>query len=182
MARPAAKAMMPISDRGNSELSRLLLRAQGFTLIEVVVVLLLMGIVSALVVANIAPDDKKELRLESDRLAALFEQASMDARADGNAIAWTSDGNGYVFQEKSPGNDWVAKSDDIYRPHKLPADMRILAASADQPGLSPGARLVFNPSGINLPFDIILMKRRLAMKISGDTMNRMTVGSYHLGQ
>ena len=157
-------------------------RAQGFTLIEVVVVLLLMGIVSALVVANIAPDDKKEMRLESERLAALFEQASMDARVGGNAIAWISDGNGYVFQEKSPGSDWVTQSDDIYRPRKLPAEMRILTAAADQPGLSPGAQLVFSPSGINLPFDIILLKRQSGMKISGDTMNRMTVEPYHLGQ
>ncbi len=173
---------MPISVHGNSELSGLFRWGRGFTLIEVVVVLLLMGIVSALVVANIAPDDKKALRLESERLAALFEQASMDARVGGNAIAWTSDGKGYVFQEKTPGSDWVVKNDDMYRSHQLPAGMRILTAAVDQPGWSPGAQLVFRPSGINPPFDILLTKRQLAMKISGDTMNRMTVEPYHLGQ
>lgn len=173
---------MPILDHGNSELSLLHDRAQGFTLIEVVVVLLLMGIISALVVANIAPDDKKELQLESERLAALFEQASMDARASGNTIAWVCDGKDYQFQEKSPGNDWVIDSDDIYRPHKLPAEIEIRSAAPDQPGLSPGAQLIFSPSGLNLPFDVIVLKRRLAMKISGDTMNRMTVEPYHFGQ
>ncbi|MHB1677362.1 MAG: GspH/FimT family pseudopilin [Sulfuriferula sp.] len=163
-------------------MARLQEDAAGFTLIEVIVVLLLIGIVSALAVANIAPDDKKEVRMESERLGAVLEQASMEARVSGKEIAWSSDGRSYLFQEKSLDSDWTPLNDDIYRPHELPKEMKILTAAMDQAGLAPGAQLIFSPSGINLPFDIIMLKQQVGMKISGDAMNRVTVEPYHFGQ
>ena len=157
-------------------------RLAGFTLIEVVVVLLLIGIISALVVVNVAPDDKKELRIESERLASLFEQASMDARVSGRTIGWSVDGNGYRFQEKSQDSDWVDMNDAIYRRHVLPTGMKIQSISINQVSMAAEDQLVFSPSGINPPFDMVMSKRRVRMRIAGDTMNRVTVEPYDLGQ
>ncbi len=156
--------------------------ARGFTLIEVIVVLLLMSVISALVVVNIAPDDKKQVRMESDKLAALFEQAAMEARVSGETIAWSSDGSRYFFQEKSPDSGWTAMSDDIYHPYKLPKNMKIQTAAIDQAGLALGAQLIFNASGVNPPFDMVMTKQQIQMKISGDAMNRVSVEPYRLGQ
>lgn len=163
-------------------MARAVSRSAGFTLIEVVVVLLLIGIISALVVVNAAPDDRQQVRSESERLAALFEQASMDARVSGETIAWSSDGRGYRFQEKSPDSDWTDMDGDVYRPRELPKNMEIQTADVGQVGLAAGAQLLFRPSGINPPYDVVMTLQHLRMRISGDIMNRVTVEPYHLGQ
>lgn len=174
--------MMPTLDLGSNELVALRRGETGFTLIEVVVVLLLMGVVSALVVVNVAPDDQKQVRLESQRLASLFEQAGMEGQVSGNVVAWSSDGAEYSFQEQTPNGEWVAMSEDIYRPHDLPKNMILETAAVGQVGMTPGGRLMFNPSGINAPFDIVMTKQRTNMKISSDVMNRVTVGPYDPSQ
>ncbi|MDA8329300.1 MAG: GspH/FimT family pseudopilin [Betaproteobacteria bacterium] len=163
-------------------MTRSQIRATGFSLIEIIVVLLLMGVISALIVVNIAPDDKKQVRMESEKLAGLFEQAAMEARVSGETIAWTSDGNGYFFQEKSPDSDWTAMNNDIYRPHQLPKNITIQTAAIDQAGLTSGGQLIFSASGINPPFDMVMTKQQIQMRISGDAMNRVSVEPYHLGQ
>ncbi len=175
MAPPAAKAMMPTSAPGSNELGRRNLCLAGFTLIEVVVVLLLMSIVSALVVANMAPDDKTALRMESEHLAAALEQASLDAHVSGKTIVWSTAGQGYRFQYEAPDGTWTLMNEGVYRPHQLPAGMQIQRITLDQSPLETPAQLVFRPSGINLPFHVTIGKQQLRMTIAGDVMNRATV-------
>ena len=156
-------------------------RVSGFTLIEVVVVLLLMGIITVLVVANVAPDDKKQVRIESERLASLFEQASIDARVSGAPINCFVTTSGYRFETQTQDGDWLAMDDDIYRPHPLPAGVNIQAVAINQVSLPAGDPLLFRASGINPPFVVIMAKQQARMLISGDPMNRVTVEADNLG-
>ena len=93
MVRPAVKAKTPTSAPGSSSRSPLsspaALRAPrtaGFTLVELMVVLLLVALVSGL--ASLALRDGNEARLERDgqRLAALLEAGRAEARASGVAV------------------------------------------------------------------------------------------------
>ena len=87
MARPAVTAKTPTSAPGSSALSPLRTpRAAGFTLVELMVVLLLVALVSGL--ASLALRDGNEARLERDgqRLAALLEAGRAEARASGVAV------------------------------------------------------------------------------------------------
>jgi general secretion pathway protein H len=65
-------------------------RNTGFTLIELMVVVLLIAIASA--VASLSLRDPAATRLEQEaaRLAALFESARAEARASGIAVRWES--------------------------------------------------------------------------------------------
>lgn len=69
-------------------LSATRLRASGFTLIELMVVVAIIALASAVV--SLALRDPSETRLEKDgaRLAALFESARAEARASGLAVRW----------------------------------------------------------------------------------------------
>ena len=90
MARPAVTARTPTSAPGSSRLrAPAALRATpaaGFTLVELMVVLLLVALVSGL--AGLALRDGSEARLERDgqRLAALLEAGRAEARASGVAV------------------------------------------------------------------------------------------------
>jgi general secretion pathway protein H len=79
---------MPTSAPGSDAARSVKLRSAGFTLIEVLVVVVLIAIASA--VASLALRDPAATRLEQEgaRLAALLESARAEARASGLAARW----------------------------------------------------------------------------------------------
>ncbi|MDP2144731.1 MAG: prepilin-type N-terminal cleavage/methylation domain-containing protein [Gallionella sp.] len=98
----------------------------GFTLIEMLVALLIMGLLIGLVSVIAQPDDKALLRVEAERLAQLLELAATESRITGKPIAWTSDGSDYRFWRfaENPGWSEIA-NDDFLRARSLPQGMKI---------------------------------------------------------
>ena len=70
-------------------------RSRGFTLIEMLVVMIIIGLFVGLVSTITRPDDREVLKLEADRLAQLLDFAITEARLTGKSIAWTADASGY---------------------------------------------------------------------------------------
>lgn len=151
---------------------------RGFTLVELLVVLLVIGILVATVGANIAPDDRQAAAAEASRLADLLDEASNDAIDRGETMAWTGKESSYSFWQKNEDGDWKEiGEDDLYRSHALQNGIRIVAIRVNNVPLMPGERIVFNPSGINRPFRIVLEKNGARVGISSNPMNRVTVES-----
>jgi general secretion pathway protein H len=83
-------------------------RSRGFTLIEIIIVVAIIAIATA--VASLALRDPAESKLEQEaaRLASLLESARAEARASGIAARWEplaeqSDGSGFRFVGLPPG-------------------------------------------------------------------------------
>jgi general secretion pathway protein H len=127
----------------------------GFTLIEMLVVLLIMGLLVGLVSAVAQPDERAILRGEVERLAALIDVAVTESRASGQSIAWTSNGGGYRFWRFSESAGWAEiVDDDLLRARTLPVGMTILNLRMD--GLRPAEKLrvEFNAWGAALSFSV----------------------------
>jgi general secretion pathway protein H len=129
---------------------------RGFTLVELLVVVLIMGLSAGLVGALLRPDDRGILRVEAERLAELLDLAAIEARYTGLSIAWIADAGGYRFWRLRDDAGWYEAGTDALRDplraRSLPrgmaiSDLRIEAAEA--PG---GMRLEFGPHG-SLAFD-----------------------------
>jgi general secretion pathway protein H len=107
---------------------------RGFTLLELMVVLVIIGIILTFVVLSAGGDKRAEqMQREVQRLAALIELASDEAvmRSEQLAIRFTD--SSYEFMTLQ-GNDWQPLSDDRpLRPRTLPEGIELRLELQDNP-------------------------------------------------
>ncbi|MFA5598185.1 MAG: prepilin-type N-terminal cleavage/methylation domain-containing protein [Pusillimonas sp.] len=73
-------------------------RQRGFTLLEMMIVLLIIGIATTLVSISMFGDNRaRALRQDATRLAHVFTAAQAEAWASGQSLVWEHDAEGYRF-------------------------------------------------------------------------------------
>lgn len=128
---------------------------RGFTLIEMLVVLLIMSLLVGLVSTIAQPDDRTLLRVEAERLAQLMEVAATQSRFTGKSIAWTADGPGYRFWQFSEDLGWFEiVNDDLLHARTLPQGMTISNMRVENMRSPEHARVEFKPYGSVLSFSV----------------------------
>lgn len=160
---------MPISDPG-------IYRQYGFTLVEILIVLLVVGVATAVVAANISPDNRQAAKMEAARLADLLEATTEDAQDRLQTIAWSERNNAYSFWRKAEDGSWQPiTDDDLYRNRVLGNGVGFVQVKVGGALLPEGGRMVFHPSGVNRPFEITLERNGSRSVISSDALNRISV-------
>lgn len=134
---------------------------RGFTLLEVLVVLVIMGVLLGLVSARMQPSERDELRVETERLAQLLDLAAEQSRITGTSIAWTASTSGYQFWRRAGDDDWSPIHDsnhdsDLLRPRSLPSGMSISGFRTEAIPEGRLMRVEFSPSGDALAFIVEL--------------------------
>jgi general secretion pathway protein H len=149
---------------------------RGFTLIEVMVVLVIMGLFVGLVSTIIRPDDRTLLRLETARLAQLLDLAATESRLTGKSIAWTTEGSGYRFWRFGTETDWSEIRDvDSLRPRTLPPGMKIAGLRVENTLYQDKMRLEFHSFGPTLAFVIELSLGAASDAVEGSPIGEVRV-------
>ena len=164
---------MPISDPGTFE-------NRGFTLVEMLVVLLILGLLGGLVSTLVRPDDRGLLRLEAERLAQLLDLAAAESRYTGNATAWTADGPGYRFWrmngDAGATASWSEVLDsELLRARALPPGMVISGLQVGNDPARGPMRVAFAPNGPGLPFNIEMSLGTARYAIASSPIGELSV-------
>jgi len=93
---PVGKAKMPTLAAGNKPTARS--SALGFTLIELMVILVIMAMATAGVLFYIGDGQQAQLEREGQRLAALLESARHTSQTQGAAVTWQVRPGGFEFR------------------------------------------------------------------------------------
>jgi general secretion pathway protein H len=93
--------------------------AGGFTLLEMLVALVIVGLVTALAAFALPPSQNAQMQREAQRLAALFDAARQYAAQTGVPLAWASGPDGYAFLQIGP-QGWEPVRSDLLRPRRWP--------------------------------------------------------------
>jgi general secretion pathway protein H len=184
---------MPISATGTSSSVRprrstALRRASGFTLLEVLVVIVIIGIIATMAVVSIRVlGGDHEMDQEARRLRAVLSQAREDAMLEGRDVGFRVDTTGYDFLRYDTRTEqWqVVVDDPLLRERTLPdgleaslymesTEVRLPARSTDDEQAPTSPQVVVLASGDLVPFEVRLARagtdetRRIEGRIEGD--------------
>jgi general secretion pathway protein H len=159
-------------------------RARGFTLLELLVVLVLAGILLSIVTISATPDDRQQLAREAERVGQLFVLAADEARIRQLPIYWEADLHGYRFVTIVAGERRLLGDDDLLRERAWREPLQSLSmipAGATQPSqslLSAGAeplRVAIAREWIQSPLRLELATASARVAIDFDERGRGTV-------
>ena len=155
------------------------LREAGFTLAEILVVLIVIGVAAGLAYARFESDPRQTLEREARRFAAALEHAALLAQWKSVTLGVSADNGGYRFWRRARGSSearWTLVSDDdVLQPRTLAAPL--VAGAREYAGgpVAADAILPLRPSGRNEPYVIELATPEWRALLSADPLNRVTM-------
>jgi len=137
-------------------------RRAGFTLIEILVVIALLGIAAAVVALSVSRSDARVVREETARLGALFRIAQDEARVTGRALVWEADLKGYRFRplDEAAERDW---NDEILRERTWPFEVRSIE----------GGRILFGREPLLSPALLHIAAGDLELRLALDPLGNL---------
>src|SRR3989344_4370707 len=148
---------------------------QGFTLIEVAVVMLVIVIVLGIVSVNLDPDRETPVRDEARRLVLLLQTAQQEAILQGKILALAIEHQGYYFLMLNEKNEFKQMTDDEEL-HARPLPPGIVISTVDIEGLPENEkpRLSPLPTGELPPFTFILSQGDIRWQVEGKLTGEVT--------
>ncbi|MCX4164626.1 MULTISPECIES: GspH/FimT family pseudopilin [Paraburkholderia] len=134
--------------------SRRALRQRGFTLLEMMVVLVIAGLLLSLASMSLNRNPRTDLNEEAQRLALLFESAGDEAQVRARPIAWQPLDGGFRFEVHSE-DGWRPLRDDLLGQRQWQGG--VTGVAIDYPGSDTHPdRIVFGTESIDEPVQVTL--------------------------
>ncbi|MBV1776954.1 GspH/FimT family pseudopilin [Burkholderiaceae bacterium DAT-1] len=157
-------------------------RTGGFTLLEILIVVAIVGIIVAMASVNFTDSDATQIKREAERMQALLEHVNDEAIATGETFGFGPDlavPGRYAFWKMNALGAWIpVDTIETLRSRDLPAGMHITAIEVNRTTLPAEEHIRFAPSGVNAPFSLMLTQGHDRLTVESDAMGRITFGNH----
>lgn len=148
----------------------------GFTLLEVLVVVAILGLAAALGYATLEGDDRGTLDREARRFAGALEYATQRAQFHHETLGVSAHGQAVRFWIRGADGRWIAVTgDDALAPRFLPAPVAAAAIAYGGREVPDDTVIPLRPSGRNEPFAFALQAGAFSATVSADPLNRVAI-------
>lgn len=153
------------------------LRHAGFTLVEILVVIVVLGIASGLAIALIAPDERDVSLREARRFAGALEYAAKRAQWRNEMLGVSAGQRAVRYWRRDVANDrWqLIDDDEILRARTLPEPLDAMALAFAGRSLASDAIVPLRASGRNEPFAFALAAPGWRTVVAFDPLNRVSI-------
>jgi general secretion pathway protein H len=149
--------------------------ASGFTLVELMVVMVIIGITLGLVSLNAIPSPQQHLQNEAQRLALLLQLARDEAIVRNRLVAFEADGERYRFLVRNETRWDPVTGDDLLRERAFKnAPVSLLIDPAGTGPRTP-LRITFGREPVDKPFLLTLASGDAHVAIRADGIGHFNV-------
>lgn len=143
--------------------------ARGFTLLELLLVMVIAGITLGLVTLNALPSERQALQNDAQRLALLMQTARDEAILRNRPILFESDGERYRFLIRDENRWEPLAQDDLLREREFKRAPVNLMMNPPQTDPSPLLHIVFGREPVDKPFTLTLSSgdQQIAIRADG---------------
>ena len=147
---------------------------RGFTLLELLVVLVIAGITLGMVTFNALPSERQALQTESQRIAKLLQLAREEAIVRNRPIAFEAYAGGYRFLIRDDNTWQPLATDELLRDRAFKHPPVTVSLDPAPPPQAP-LRVVFGREPVDKPFLLTLSSGDIRVAIRGDGIGHFLV-------
>lgn len=151
-------------------------QARGFTLLELLVVLVIVGVMLGLVSMNALPDKKHTLTNDARRVALLLQLAREEAIVRNRPVAFELDSQQFRFYVRNDTGEWELLNDnDLFRERSFERTPVSVTMQPSPAQLSLPYKIIFGREPVDKPFLLTLAFEDVDVSIRADGLGHFTV-------
>jgi general secretion pathway protein H len=147
----------------------------GFTLVEIMVVMVIIGITLGIASLNAIPSPQQNLQSEAQRLALLLQLARDEAIVRNRLVAFEADPERYRFLVRNETRWDPVTRDDLLRERGFKSAPLTLLLDPPGAGSTDPLRITFGREPVDKPFVLTLASGDAHVAIRADGVGHFTV-------
>ncbi|MEG2901494.1 MAG: type II secretion system minor pseudopilin GspH [Massilia sp.] len=147
----------------------------GFTLVELLVVMVIIGLTLGMATLNAIPSPRQDLDKEAQRLALLLQLARDEAIVRNRLVAFEANGDRYRFMVRGDAGWEPVTRDDLLREREFKNSPLQLILEPSGTGNPDMLRITFGREPVDRPFVLTMAKGGNTVAIRADGVGHFTV-------
>jgi general secretion pathway protein H len=150
-------------------------KVSGFTLVELMVVMVIIGLTLGLATLNAVPSPRQDLQKEAQRIALLLQLARDEAIVRNQLVTFEADPTRYHFLVRNETSWAPITKDDLLRERSFKNAPLQLLLDPPSAGVANPLRITFGREPVDKPFVLTLASGDNSVAIRADGVGHFTV-------